>query len=107
MIQPPEKPLPKCPKCKCSPCTYREIAVTAARFDLLDNKFKKASHTPVDNYQKRGFPHPSENNVNIQWELDEPDNIGKIEAECGGCGNLWFLRKFKTIEELITLHGYK
>lgn len=103
----PAKQKPKCPKCKGTPCTYRELAVTAARFDLSGDKFEEASYDQVDNYRKRGFPHPSQSNVNIQWELEDPDNIGKVEAECGKCGNSWVLRNFKTIEDLIELHGYK
>ena len=106
-MPPPVNKLPRCPKCNGTPCTYRELAVTAARFDLSDDKFEETAFNKSYQYQKRGFPHPSEKNVNIIWELEEPDNIGKIEAECSKCGGLWILRKFKTIEELIELHGYK
>jgi hypothetical protein len=38
--------------------------------------------------------------------MDEPDNIGKIEAECSDCGHVWMLRNFRTIEDLIDPHGF-
>lgn len=102
--------LPKCPKCGGSPCTYREIAITAMTFDLIDNKFNEADQYFNPNetgIQSRGWIHSAEGeNVKIDASMEEPDNIGKVEAECGGCGHTWMLRNFRTIEALIDLHGF-
>jgi hypothetical protein len=98
--------LPKCSKCGSYPCTYREIASIAICFDLTDNKFNEVSHSSNPNYQGLrgiGFEY---NGVVIDSTLTEPDNIGEVEAECGGCGNCWILRNFKTIDGLIELHGF-
>lgn len=100
---------PKCSKCGLSPCTYREIATTAIRFDLMDKKFNEVNETMHPNktgVQKTGFLHYFQGKtILIESELEEPNNIGKVYAECS-CGHSWILRNFRTIDDLIDLHGF-
>ena len=98
--------IPKCSKCSSPPCTYRELATTAISFDLSDNKFNEVNEYSNPNYQgvrKVGFDHKG---ITIDSTMEEPDNIGKVEAECSNCGHRWILRNFRTIEGLIELHGF-
>ena len=102
--------LPKCPKCGSSPCTYRELAMTAIRFDLSNNKFDEADqyiHPNKTGVQHTGFDYQFEGvSIEIESELEEPEHTGKVEAECSGCGHRWVLRGYRTIDELIDLHGF-
>lgn len=103
------KKIPKCSKCGSHPGTYRELATTAIRFDLSSNKFNESDQYINPNkvgVQQEGFYSNFEgDSVLIESELEQPEHSGKIEAECSGCGHLWILRGFKSIDELIGVHG--
>tara|TARA_Y100000310_G_scaffold248516_1_gene254352 strand:- start:50 stop:499 length:450 start_codon:yes stop_codon:yes gene_type:complete len=91
---------PKCPKCQSAPGTYRELATTSYRFELEGNKFIEASKD-IGGSQV-GFVYDGKK---IDCELDDIEHTGKVLANCGSCGHEWILRKFKSIDELIALHG--
>ncbi|MCI2286100.1 hypothetical protein L3081_25085 [Colwellia sp. MSW7] len=103
------KALPKCSECGCSPCSYRELATTAIRFDLTNNKFDEAGqymHPNKTGVQHTGFNyHFEEKAIEIESELEQPERSGKVEAQCS-CGHIWILRNFSTIDALIDLHGF-
>lgn len=94
---------PKCPKCNSSPDCYRELASASYRFNLENNKFLEAPYIHKTVWQQTGFDF---NGTKIDCELEEIDNTGEILAECGECGHLWKLRKFKSIDKLIEIHGF-
>lgn len=114
--------IPKCSKCGEAPNCYRELASTAIRFDLTNSKFDEARSTMEINRDRVnsgriqaghtdvrtvGFSYYSEEDgtILIDSELEAADNIGKVEATCE-CGHSWILRNHRTIDSLISLHGF-
>lgn len=118
-----KKPIPKCSKCGETPNCYRELASTAIRFDLTNSRFDEARSSMdinsdrvksgkieaacTDNLREVGFFYSSEEDgaILIESELEAADNIGKVEATCE-CGHSWILRNHRTIDSLISLHGF-
>jgi hypothetical protein len=117
-----KKSLPKCSKCGETPNCYRELASTAIRFDLTNAKFDEARSTMdinrdrvnsgavqagYTNLRAVGFSYYSseDGEISIDSELEQADNIGKVEAICE-CGHSWILRNHKKIDSLISLHGF-
>ena len=98
--------LPRCPQCKGSPSAYRELQLTSMDFNLTNGRFDQSYFNETEQRFNKGFSHPTEPDVDIDWELSDLNPTGKIEATCGNCGHGWILRKFKRIDELIELHGY-
>jgi hypothetical protein len=117
-----KKTIPKCSKCGETPNCYRELASTAIRFDLTNSKFDEARSTMEINRDRVnsgrvqagdtdvrtvGFSYYSEEDgtILIDSELEAADNIGKVEATCE-CGHSWILKNHRTIDSLISLHGF-
>lgn len=104
------KKLPKCSKCGSFPSAYRELATTAIRFDLNNDKFDEADqyiHPNKTGVQHTGFYYQFEDDsIEIESELEQPECTGRVEAECADCGHKWLLRGFRTIDKLIDLHGF-